>query len=200
MGINGAPWAFDPNNPNPRTPQQQLEDYLKTLPPEERARYRRNQRQVLAGRIPADPPAQQPAPQPAAPAPQQQQQQQDQQEGQRPLVLAPAMHVHMPEADERSPLERMGDNVEDAYRRENDSRVEQAREARRLGFARDMEAMRQEGLLQRLQAMNESSYEPAQRPQSGGIGVFNPYTHQFEYGSQLVNENGVRYLDGRRLD
>lgn len=119
---------------------------------------------------------------------------------QQPLVLAPAMHVHMPEADERSPLERMGDNVEDAYRRENDSRVEQAREARRLGFARDMEAMRQEGLLQRLQAMNESSYEPAQRPQSGGIGVFNPYTHQFEYGSQLVNENGVRYLDGRRLD
>jgi hypothetical protein len=138
-------------------------------------------------------PPQQPAQPAAEPAAQQQQQPQ--------LIANPELHVHVPRPDDRPPLERMGDNLEEAFRDENDSRVAQSRENRRMGFARDMEAMRQEGLLKRLQAMNDSQYDRPDAPsqQGGGIGVFNPNTRQFEYGSRLVTEDGVKYLDGRRL-
>jgi hypothetical protein len=43
-------------------------------------------------------------------------------------------------------------DVEDAYRDENDSRVSQMREQRRMAHEMEMEAMRQEALLQRLAA------------------------------------------------
>jgi hypothetical protein len=78
----------------------------------------------------------------------------------------------------------MGDNLEEAFRDENDSRVAQARENKRMGFARDMEAMRQEGLLKRLQTMNDSAYEPP-APPGGGIGVWNPITQQFDYTDRV---------------
>jgi hypothetical protein len=94
------------------------------------------------------------------------------------------MHVAAPRVDNRPPLERMGDNVEEAIRDENDSRIAQARENKRMGFARDMEAMRQEGLLKRLQTMNDSAYEPP-APPGGGIGVWNPITQQFDYTDRV---------------
>jgi hypothetical protein len=44
----------------------------------------------------------------------------------------------------------MIDDVQDAIQDENDSRVAQMREQRRMAHEREMEAMRQEALLQRL--------------------------------------------------
>jgi len=105
-------------------------------------------------------------------------------QAQQPPPVAPELHVHVPRPDERSPHERMGDNLEEAIRDENDSRVAQAREDKRMGFARDMEAMRQEGLLKRLQTMNDSAYEPPSPP-GGGIGVWNPITQQFDYTDRV---------------
>lgn len=125
-----------------------------------------------------------PPPQPAQPAPQAQQAQQ-----QPPPEFRPEVHMHVaaPRVDTRGDLERMGDNVEEAMRDENDSRVSQMREAKRMQHAKELEAMRQEGLLQRLQAMNDSSYEqPAPAP-GGPVGVFDPEAGQFRY------YNGVRF-------
>jgi hypothetical protein len=44
----------------------------------------------------------------------------------------------------------MIDDVQDAYQDENDSRVAQMREQRRMAHEKEMETMRQEALLQRL--------------------------------------------------
>jgi hypothetical protein len=178
MGIEGIPWAFNPNErppaPNPRQQQlqaqQQLRRYLATLSPAERQRYLQNQQQVAAG-----PPAPQNAPQ--APA------------GQQAQQPPPEVHFHVPRPsqDDRSPLDRMGDNVEEAMRDENDSRVSQMREAKRMQHAKELEAMRQEGLLKRLQAMNDSQYGRPDAPsqQGGGIGVWNPITQQFDYTDRV---------------
>jgi hypothetical protein len=54
-----------------------------------------------------------------------------------------------PAAQARS-LGGMIDDVQDAYQDENDSRVAQLREQRRMAHEREMEAMRQEALLERL--------------------------------------------------
>ncbi|NBW20068.1 MAG: hypothetical protein EBR82_70065 [Caulobacteraceae bacterium] len=171
-----GPWAFDPNAPAALTFRQQRDEsarqlraYLATLSPVERRRYMENRQGVLRGEV------QQPAQEPAQQQPAQQQ----------PVVMAPEVHIHQTRPDDRSPLERMGDNIEDAYRYENDSRVDQAREARRMSFAKDMEAMRQEGLLQRLQAMNDSPYQPAPENQGGPFGVFNPEAGRFDYYNRL---------------
>jgi hypothetical protein len=135
------------------------------------------ERRRVTGGAPLPQPAQ-PAPQNAPPAP----------AGRQAQQPPPEVHMHVaaPRVDNRPPLERMGDNVEDAIRDENDSRVAQARENKRMGFARDMEAMRQEGLLKRLQAMNDSQYGRPDAPQQGGgIGVWNPITQQFDYTDRV---------------
>lgn len=98
----------------------------------------------------------------------------------------PEVHFHVPRPaeDSRSPLDRMGDNVEGAIRDENDSRVSQARENRRMQHAKELEAMRQEGLLKRLQAMSDSPYgQPG--PAGGPIGVWNPVTMKFDYTDRV---------------
>ena len=161
--------------------------YLLTLSPAERAQYLASQRANITGE---QPPAAQPAPQPAPQAP----------AGRQAQQPPPELHMHVaaPRVDNRPPLERMGDNVEEAIRDENDSRVAQAREDKRMGFARDMESMRQEGLLKRLQAMNDSSYEQPARRQEGPIRVFDPVSGRFLSGWDHVIENGAAYLDGRR--
>jgi hypothetical protein len=62
-----------------------------------------------------------------------------------------------PAAQARS-LGGMIDDVQDAYQDENDSRVAQMREQRRMAHEREMEAMRQEALLERL-AMEQRERE-----------------------------------------
>lgn len=222
MGINGTPWAFDPNNPNPRTPDQQLEDYLKTLPPEQRAAYRRNHRMVLAGRRPVEAPAQQPAPRPAPQQPQvpmtpierlaavnqarlrqmaggQQEERQPQAEqpaGQQAEQQAPRapldfiqegiLRAGLMRAQQSEDANRLIGKTEDAFRDENEARRDRADLERRMQHSKDMESMRQEGLLQRLQAMNDSAYEPPAPPRVGGpIGVWNPVTMQFDYTDRV---------------
>ena len=105
---------------------------------------------------------------------------------QQPPARRPEGDVHInlphpPQEDARHPLQRMGDELEDAFRDENKSRVAQMREGRQMQHAKDIESMRQEGLLQRLQAMNMSAYEP----RGGGIGVWNPVTQQFDYTDRV---------------
>lgn len=72
-------------------------------------------------------------------------------------------------------------HVEGAFRDENDSRVAQAREAKRMEFTRDIERMRQESLLQRL-AMEQSDNPRRFVPQSPlAVRSWNPATGQWEY-------------------
>jgi hypothetical protein len=131
----------------------------------ERERYLRGQREVLFGvpdgdpdnnRIDAPPPA---APEDAQEAPQQ--------AIRRPFnmraysganpVQQGFINDFGPAAQARS-LGGMIDDVQDAYQDENDSRVAQMREQRRMAHEREMEAMRQEALLERL-AMEQRERE-----------------------------------------
>lgn len=79
-------------------------------------------------------------------------------------------------------------HVEGAFRDENDSRVAQAREAKRMEFSRDIERMRQEALLQRL-AMEQSDNPRRFAPQSPlAVRSWNPATGEWEY--REPDENG----------
>lgn len=84
----------------------------------------------------------------------------------------------------------MIDRVEQAHRDENDSRVAQAREARRMEFAKDIERMRQESLLQRLAMAQQASPRRAATPPAGGVRVFNPNTLQWEDAGDQVTFGG----------
>lgn len=85
--------------------------------------------------------------------------------------------------------DRMAAAVEQTFRDENDSRVAQAREARRMQFARDMEQMRHENLLQRLaaeQSPRRSSpliFDSLVKRNSGPwmVRSWNPATGTWEY-------------------
>lgn len=135
------------------------------------------------------------------PAPRQEQQEarQDAQEapgGQEANALMPAaprmdmaaMAAQRAQAGRAMQAARLGgmiDRVEQAHRDENDSRVAQAREARRMEFARDIERMRQEALLQRLamEQQQQASYAP---PPSGHMRVFNPNALSWDYTDSVT--------------
>lgn len=82
-----------------------------------------------------------------------------------------------------------------AIQDENDSRVAQAREMRRMEHEKSIEAMRQEGLLRRLAAMQQSYGDsPAgdvnnqglrYNAAGGAMRVFNPNTLSWDYTNQI---------------
>jgi hypothetical protein len=135
---------------------KQLRQYLATLPPAERARYLAAHRDVVAG----------------APDNNQDNDPQDAQEGpqqaiRRPFRMQPYggapsaqqsfMDNYGPAAQARH-LGGMIDDVQRTIQDENDSRVAQSREQMRMAHEQEMEAMRQEALLQRL-AMEQQERE-----------------------------------------
>jgi hypothetical protein len=129
-------------------------EYMLTLSPEERAQYLSGKREA-AQPAPRQQPAQRQQPAPAG---------EDAPEAPQRAIRRPfnmqaySQSLPMqndfiaqfgPMAQARS-LGGMVSDVQDAYQDENDSRVAQMREQRRMAHERDMESMRQEELLQRL--------------------------------------------------
>jgi len=122
----------------------QMRQYLGTLTPAERAKYLSDRQQVLSND--QDEPDAQEAPQQAI---------------RRPFNMQPYSQSHSMQqgfindfgpAAQAQHLGGMVDDVQNAYQDENDSRVAQLREQRRMEHETEMEAMRQEALLQRLAA------------------------------------------------
>lgn len=112
------------------------------------------------------------------PQPQQQQQPAERQEQQ--VSHMPTFHPPHPitPGEQADVLGDMIDKTSAAWSNELDSRVAQAREERRMQHAKDIEAMRQEGLLRRLSAMQQPEQE---RPVASGLmRWFNPETGQWE--------------------
>lgn len=72
-----------------------------------------------------------------------------------PRMSMPAAQMAMPSlpnpAQQADILQDMADKTTAAFRRENDSRISQLREARRMEHEREMERMRIDALLRRLQ-------------------------------------------------
>ena len=96
--------------------------------------------------------------------------------------------------EQASALQGMIDKTSDAWDDELDSRVAQAREMRRMQHAKEIEAMRQEGLLQRLAMMAQgmrpsgpTSYEP---DQGGALRIWNPVTQQYDRTNEVITRVG----------
>jgi len=131
----------------------QLRQYLATLPPADRANYLQAQQQVLNG-------DDQQADEPDAP-------EGPQRAPRSPFNMRAYSQSHPMQndfIDEFGPvaqgkhLSSMVDDVTNAYQDENDSRVAQLREQRRMEQEMAIESMRQEALLQRL-AMEQQERE-----------------------------------------
>ena len=127
----------------------QMRQYLGTLTPAERAKYLQSRQQVLSGGDEPDAPE---APQQAIRRPFGMQAY----SGANPVQQG-FVDQFGPAAQARS-LGGMVEDVQDAYQDENDSRVAQLREQRRMEHEAEMESMRQEALLQRL-AMEQRERE-----------------------------------------
>jgi len=164
-----------------RVNDNQLRQYLHSLPEAERRKYIKDRKSVLGEQ---GQPPQQPQ-QPQLPTAQQNQH------------FAPnhAMPMHNYVAREQaSALQGMIDKTSDAWGDELDSRVAQAREMRRMQHAKEVEAMRQEGLLQRLAMMSQgmrpsgpTSYEP---DQGGALRIWNPVTQQYDRTNEVITRVG----------
>jgi hypothetical protein len=144
---------------------KELRRFLSSLSPRQREEYIRGQQEVVYG-VPDNNPnnnridAPKPAAQPDA-------QQGPQQAARRPFnmqpysqsqTMTPALIAQQASSAQARHLGGMIDQVTDAYQDENDSRVAQMREQRRMGHEAEMESMRQEALLQRL-AMEQRERE-----------------------------------------
>jgi len=121
----------------------QMRQYLATLTPAERAKYLQSRQQVLSGDDEPDAPE---APQQAI---------------RRPFgmqaysgapQMTPALMAQQATSAQARHLGGMIQDVTEAYQDENDSRVAQMREQRRMNQEMAIESMRQEALLQRLAA------------------------------------------------
>ena len=180
--------------------------YLGTLPEDERKAYLRNRQAVRAGSRNAFAPPPAPARQPNRQPPQQNNG--DQQALRFMLHAAAANPGHAPGRPPHpvSPEEQglvlrgIVDDVSKAWSDENDSRVAQAREMRRMQHETNIESMRQEGLLKRLAAMQQGAYQPEgyapdqsevnnqglrYNPNGGAMRVFNPNTLSWDYTDQI---------------
>jgi|GEM_PF-2253498 len=177
-----------------------MQKYLGTLTPQDRAKYLADRQRVL------NPPQEQPE------RPQgQQQPQQDNGEQQAMRFMLHAAAANPGHAPGRPPhpvspeeqglvLRGIVDDVSKAWSDENDSRVAQAREMRRMQHETNIESMRQEGLLKRLAAMQQGAYQPEgyapdqsevnnqglrYNPNGGAMRVFNPNTLSWDYTDQI---------------
>lgn len=138
--------------PKPKTPQQELRDYLQTLPLNERRQYIANMKAIT---------------QPQAAS---QTQATRQPQGFQPMNEIPytdyARHYSgMAHALQGQSLNDMAGNVMQAIQDENDSRVAQAREKRRLDYQLEMERMRQQTEQMKINALIQ---------RLGGGGVQHP--------------------------
>ena len=123
----------------------QMRQYLGTLTPAEREKYLQSRQQVLnGGNQQEDEPDAQEAPQQAIRRPF------NMQGYSGAVPMNPALMAQQASSAQARHLGGMIDDVQDAYQDENDSRVAQVREQRRMAHEKEMEAMRQEALLQRL--------------------------------------------------
>lgn len=114
--------------------------------------------------------------------------------GGHPVAMEPIQAAYLQQGPhvQAAALQGAIDKTADAWKDENDSRVAQVREMRRLQHEKDMEAMRQEGLLRRLAAAQANapesvfggtSYMPT--PQ-GRLRVWNPQTQQFDSTDEVT--------------
>jgi len=106
---------------------------------------------VMAAMGPAARPAPRPAPRPAA------------NQVQRRLPNPVNLNRHVPPEAFQIPamqamlLQRMGDEVEDAIDKENESRVRQARTERLFQHEKEMEVLRSQAMLERVRASQQAS-------------------------------------------
>lgn len=98
-------------------------------------------------------------------------------------------------AQQQESLSDMSRRTEDAISKENDSRLKQIRDQEERDHELKMEAMRQEGLIARLNASHPQNQQHQQETDpSGGIRVFDPNSKQFNYGHNLtIDQNGPRF-------
>lgn len=97
-----------------------------------------------------------------------------------------------PHAQARA-LQGMAGQAMGAIQDENDSRVAQVREMRRMQHEKDIEAMRQQALIQRLAMLQQAQgYDGEVNNQGlrynaggGGMRVFNPNTMSWDYTNQI---------------
>ena len=143
--------------------EQQLRQYLGSLTPEQRRAYLASRADLLDGE---DPPApQQQAPQQRAPI------------QHRPFGAQP-MHQQQEFVRDYGPkaqtgaLQDMIDDVTDAHQDENDSRVSQLREMRRMEHEKEIEAARQETERLKIEALLKRLGEA--QGGSGGQTVYLP--------------------------
>ena len=144
---------------------KELRKYLYSLSPMERERYLRGRQEAVFG-VPDNNPdnnridAPQPAAQPDAPeAPQHAPRSpfnMHAYSGSHPMN--PALIAQQVSSEQARHLSGMIDDVTNAYQDENDSRVAQLREQRRMEHETEMESMQQDALLQRL-AMEQRERE-----------------------------------------
>jgi len=98
---------------------------------------------------------------------------------------APLPHLPTP-AEHGEHLRGMISATHKAFDDENKSRVDQMRDQRAYEHEKAMERIKQEGLMQRLAAMNaqketERRAQPKVAPDGSYSRTFNPKTHTWEY-------------------
>lgn len=166
---------------------RQMRAYLGTLTPQDRAKYLADRQEVLS----PEPVTQPDAPQNAQNDVRRPFQFQGHQGAAHPMQAA--YDALGPHAQARA-LQGMAGQAMAAIQDENDSRVAQAREARRMQHEKDIEAMRQEGLLRRLAAMQQmydagpgevNNQGLRYNAGGGGMRVFNPNTMSWDYTDQI---------------
>lgn len=174
--------AFDQQ----RSENNDLKRFLYSLPEDERRKYLADRKQVLADQ----PPPPQNAPQaPGRPFA----------TGGRQVAMTPIQAAYATQGPhvQAAALQGAIDNTMDAWKAENDSRVAQMREMRRMQHEKDIEAMRQEGLLRRLAAAQAGAPESVfpqdvnnqgmryKKDPGGMMRIFNPDTMQFDYTNEF---------------
>lgn len=103
-----------------------------------------------------------------------------------PIAAAMARHEALVQEGEDT-LNDMSRRTEDAIAKENDSRVQQVREQDEREHEKEMERIRQQGALERLNAIHAQRQAPQSQPSEGsGLRHWNPQTMQWEYGNTMT--------------
>ena len=108
-----------------------------------------------------------------------------------PIAAAKARHEALVQEGEAT-LADMSRRTEEAIARENESRVRQAKDQADREHEMQMERMRQQGALERLNAIHSQQQKapPASPGQDNSLRRWNPQTKQWEYGSRLTIGKG----------
>lgn len=109
-----------------------------------------------------------------------------------PIAQAQAMHAASVQ-HQGAVMQDSLDRTMAAIDKENYSRVDQVREERQRQHELQLESMRQQGALDRLNAMHQARSGSAGGPEGpgGGLRWWNPKTRQWEYGTRFrIDGNG----------